>query len=94
VRRRGESRQREQQAFFRRRNLVAVDNEDEERQHGQPGEDVGEEGACKPWQRGGQDQHQADCQQPQRLRHAEHAQRQMQDPQCGQRLNAEIDPET
>ena len=68
-------------------------DQDEERQHGQAGKNVGQQHAGEPRQRGGQDQHEADREQPQRLRHAEHAQRQLQDPQRRQRLNPEIDPE-
>ena len=79
--------------FSEDRGPLAMRDQDEERQHGQAGKNVGQQHAGKPGQRGGQDQHEADRQQPQRLRHAEHAQRQLQDPQRRQRLDPEIDPE-
>ena len=70
-----------------------MDDQDEKRQHREPGKDIGQQRRHKPWQRGRKDQHEADCQQPQRPGHAKHAQCQLQDPQCRQRLDPEIDPE-
>ena len=68
-------------------------DQDEQRQHRQAGKDVRQKHAGKPGQRRGQDQCEADHQQPQRPGHAQHAQRQLQDPERRQRLNPEIDPE-
>ena len=73
--------------------LLAVQHQDKQRQHRQPGKDVGQQHAGEPGQRRGQDQDDAQPDQPQRPRHAEHAQGQLQDPQRRQRLNPEIEPE-
>jgi hypothetical protein len=93
MRRGGKSGEAEQQALFYKRSPVPIHDQDEERQHRQAGENVGQERADQPGQRGGQDQHEAHGQQPQRLGHAEYAQRQLQDPQRRQRVDPEVDPE-
>ena len=79
--------------FSIRRNPLAMQHQDEQRQHRQPGKDVGQQHAGEPGQRRGQDQGEAEPDQPQWPRHAEHAQGQLQDPEGRQRLNPEIEPE-
>jgi len=89
----GECRECEQQRFFGGRQLFIVRGEQEQREHGKAGKDIGDQHAGEPGQCRGQNQRHADCSQPQRLGHAHYAQHQMHHPQRYHRLECEIDPE-
>ena len=74
--------------------LLPVHDQDKQRQHRQTGKDVGQQHGGEPGQRRGQRSGQMLIAISRHGRgHAEHAQRQLQDPQRRQRLNAQIDPE-
>ena len=91
---RGEGGEDEQAGFLGPRELVAVQDQQKQREHRQAGKDVGEQHAGKPGQRRRQDQQQADRGDPKRLRQPQHAQGQGDDPQRGERLQNEVEPET
>ena len=86
-------RKQEQRKLLQRGDPLAMRDQEEERQHREPCEDVGKQKARKPGQGRGQDQEQADREQPERLGEIEHAQAELQDPQRRQRLDAEVEPE-